>query len=101
MALHLTVEHRDGGTTKTAVFPITEIAFEERFHPLTWSEAWSLEYPRETWLYFVAWHSIHDEGKTSLTFEEWARTVATVRVELDATKKDTESPPTAPVPLPG
>ena len=100
MAIHLTVEHRDGGQTKTTVWPATEVAFEEHFQK-AWSASWSEEPPREAYLYFAAWHSIHDDGKTALDFTAWLRTVAAVTIDVDATTEDNDRGPLAQAPLPG
>lgn len=97
MAIHLTVEHRDGGQTKTTVWPATEVAFEQHFQK-PWSACWSEDPPRESYLYFAAWHSIHDDGKTGLDFSAWMRTIATVIVDMPATKEDAERGPLDPAP---
>lgn len=99
--INLTVRHRDGGTTKTTVWAATEVAFEQRFAPLSWGEAWREEIPHETYLYFMAWHSIHDDDRTALTFEAWLRTVATVEVDIEETRTGNEAPPTDPGAVPG
>lgn len=100
MAIHLTVEHRDGGQTKTTVWPATEVAFEQHFQK-PWAASWTEDPPRESYLYFSAWHSIYDEKRTALEFSDWLRTVATVTIDIEASKEDTASGPLAQAPLPG
>ena len=100
MAINLTVEHRDGGTTKTTVWPASEVAVEEHFQK-PWSAMWQEEPPREAYLYFAAWHSIHDDGKTALDFTAWMRTVAAVTVDIEASKEAAERGPLDQAPPPG
>lgn len=90
MALNLTVKHKDGAEIKTKISAATEVAFEEHFGK-SWTEAFTEEHPRNTYLYFAAWHSIHDEGKTELLFDKWIRTLESF--EVDAVPPN----PTAPV----
>lgn len=89
MAITVTVKHRDGTRTDTTVWASTEVAFEDHFGK-SWSEAFSDPHPNQKYLYFVAWHSIYDAGKTALEFTDYLRTIDTV--ELGAV----DSPPLAP-----
>lgn len=88
MALNLTVKHKDGSEIKTEVSASTEVAFEEHFG-ISWLEAFSEKLPRNTYIYFAAWHSIHDEGKTALDFKTWLKTFDSYEIE-DATANPTE-----------
>lgn len=79
MAIDVTVKHRDGTKTETRVWASTEVAFEDHFSK-SWSEAFTEQHPAQKYLYFVAWHSIHEAGKTGLTFADWMKTVDTVEL---------------------
>jgi hypothetical protein len=80
MALHLTVTHKDGTETKTQVSAATEVAFEAHFNK-AWSEAFTEDHPRSTYIYYAAWHSITEDKKTALPFEEWIRTLESFEVD--------------------
>jgi len=75
MAVEIDVKHRDGTITRTKVWASTEVAFEEKFGGLSWTEAFTQDHPRQTYLYFAAFHSIQESGSTPLTFAEWMKTV--------------------------
>lgn len=85
MAIEVTVQHRDGDQTNVTVWPVVEVLFEDEFG-LPWSEAFSdkREHIPQKWLYFVAYQSVKDAGKTGLPFEDWLRTVATVTAKGEA-----------------
>lgn len=80
MALKLTVKHKDGSESRTQISAATEVAFEEHFGK-AWSEAFSEDHPKNSYLYFAAWHSIHDNGQTALDFKTWLRTMDTFEVD--------------------
>jgi hypothetical protein len=80
MGLHLTVQHKDGTETKTQVSAATEVAFEAHFNK-AWSEAFTEDHPRSTYIYYAAWHSITEDKKTALPFEEWIRTLESFEVD--------------------
>lgn len=80
MALKLTVKHKDGSESRAVITPSTEVAFEEHFGK-AWTEAFSEAFPKNQYLYYAAWHSLHDEGKTGLEFKEWLRTMDSFDVE--------------------
>lgn len=82
MPISVTVKHRDGSTTNAEVWASTEVAFEEKFG-VAWSEAFSMAYPRQTYIYFSAYHASVEAGKTALSFENWMKTVGTVELEGD------------------
>lgn len=93
MAIDVTVKHRDGTKTETRVWASTEVAFETRFDK-AWGEAFMENYPRQAYLYFVAWHSIHEAGKTGHTFDEWIKSVDTVELAgVETSPKDQALPP--------
>jgi len=94
MALNITVKHKDGSETRTRITPATEVSFEAHFSK-SWSEAFSEEHPRNTYIYYVTWHSIYDDGRTAQTFEEWLRTLESYEVEAEP------ADPSDPVALPG
>ena len=75
MAVDIDVKHRDGTITRTKVWASTEVAFEERFQGLSWTEAFTQDHPQQTYLYYAAYHSIHESGGTSLGFPDWMKTV--------------------------
>ena len=79
MAIDVTVKHRDGTKTDARVWASTEVAFEDSFSK-SWSEAFTEQHPHQKYLYFVAWHSLLEAGKTGLDFTEWMRTVDTVEL---------------------
>lgn len=79
MAIDVAVKHRDGTRTETRVWASTEVAFEDYFST-SWSQAFTEEHPRQKYLYFVAWHSLSEAGKTGLEFAEWMKTVDTVEL---------------------
>jgi hypothetical protein len=78
MAIAITVKHRDGSESKTKVWASTEVAFEEKFG-IAWTEAFTENHPKQTYLYFAAYHSIHEAGNTGLSFEMWMRNVDEVQ----------------------
>ena len=82
MALHLTVKHKDGTETKTQVSAATEVAFEAHFNK-AWSEAFTEEHPRSTYIYYAAWHSITEDKNTAQPFEQWIKTLASFEVDTD------------------
>lgn len=82
MALKLTVKHKDGSESRTTITPATEVAFEEHFGK-AWTEAFSEEHPYNGYLYFAAWHSIQDDGRTALDFKAWLRTMDSFTVQTD------------------
>ena len=93
MALHLTVQHKDGTETKTTVSAATEVAFESHFNK-AWSEAFTEDHPRSTYIYYAAWHSITEDKKTALPFEEWIRTLESFEVDTEDPKhSDQEAQP--------
>jgi hypothetical protein len=92
MSLSITVKHKDGAEVRTRITAATEVAFEAHFSK-SWSEAFTEEHPRNTYIYFVTWHSIHDDGRTPLTFEQWLRTLESYEVEAEPLDP---SPPVAP-----
>lgn len=93
MPISITVKHRDGGQVKTQIWPSTEIAFERNFK-LPWIKAFADGEPFQEYLYFAAHHALFEDGKTGLTFDEWARTIAEIDLEADtANPGDTAAPP--------
>ncbi|CAB5219014.1 hypothetical protein UFOVP227_20 [uncultured Caudovirales phage] len=76
----VTVKHRDGSEAKAQVWASTEIAFERKFK-LAWSEAFSTEHTFQEYVYFTAWYALTEEGKCSLDFDSWVKTIETVGVE--------------------
>ena len=92
MAISVTVKHRDGSTTNAEVWASTEVAFEEKFG-LSWSEAFSMDHPRQTFIYFSAYHAIQEAGKTGLSFDAWMKTINTV--ELEGGDEGNDSAPVA------
>lgn len=95
MALKLTVKHKDGSESRTTISPATEVAFEDHFGK-AWGEAFSEEHPRNAYLYFAAWHSIHLDGGTALDFMPWLKGLDSFTVETpeEATGPlDQEAPP--------
>lgn len=80
MALKLTVKHKDGSEARAVITAATEVAFEEHFGK-SWSEAFSEEHPKNSYLYFAAWHSIYDDGRTALDFKAWLRTMESFDVD--------------------
>lgn len=80
MSLKLTVKHKDGSESRAIITASTEVAFEEHFGK-AWGEAFSEDHPRNAYLYFAAWHSLHDDGKTALDFKAWLRTMESFDVE--------------------
>ncbi len=94
MPIRVTVQHRDGGHHETTVWPSTEVEFEDYFGVI-WSEAFAKEHVPQKYLYFVAWHSLYEEKKTTAPFGEWIKTVGEVRVAGD------QVPPTVPGAPPG
>lgn len=92
--IRITVAHRDGTESKAEVWASTEVAFERKFG-IAWMEGFSKEYPFQEYIYFAAYHAIHEAGRTGLTFEEWVKTVAEVKLEAED-----ENPP-KPAPQPG
>jgi hypothetical protein len=81
MSLKLTVAHKDGSESRTTITASTEVAFEEHFGK-AWGEAFSEPHPRSAYLYFAAWHSIYDDGRTALEFKAWLRTMESFEVEM-------------------
>lgn len=96
MAISVIVKHRDGSTTNAEIWASTEVAFEEKFG-IAWSEAFSLPHPRQTYIYFSAYHAALEAGKTGLPFDAWMKNVATV--DLEGGDEDPKS--SAPAPQPG
>ena len=81
MSLKLTVKHKDGSESRTTITASTEVAFEEHFGK-AWGEAFSEPHPRSAYLYFAAWHSIYDDGRTPLDFKPWLRTMESFEVHV-------------------
>lgn len=84
MAINVTVKHRDGTRTDTTVWASTEVAFEAHFGK-SWGQAFTEEHPSQTYLYFAAWHSVQEAGKTGHTFEEWLKTIDAVELAGEET----------------
>lgn len=80
--IRVSVKHRDGTETKGEVWSSTEVAFERKFG-LAWAEGFAKEYPFQEYVYFTAYHAIHEAGKTGLSFDDWLKTVGTVDIEAD------------------
>lgn len=92
MAINVTVKHRDGTRTDTTVWASTEVAFEAHFGK-SWGEAFTETHPSQTYLYFAAWHSVQEAGKTGLTFEEWLKTIDAVELAGEANSPFDPAPP--------
>lgn len=90
----ITVAHRDGTETKAEVWASTEVAFERKFG-IAWAEAFAKEYPFQEYIYFTAYHAIHEAGKTGLIFDEWVKTIGEVKLEAE------DENPTVPAAPPG
>ena len=78
----VTVKHRDGSDSKALVGPSTEVAFERKFQT-AWSAAWGMEHTPQEYVYFTAWSALSLEGKCSLDFDSWLKTVESVGVEAE------------------
>lgn len=94
MTLKLTVQHKDGSESRANITASTEVAFEEHFGK-AWGEAFSEEHPRNAYLYFAAWHSIHDEGRTALDFKTWLKTMESFEVEVSEAADPLDQAPPA------
>lgn len=92
--IRITVQHRDGTETKAEVWSSTEVAFERKFG-IAWAEGFAKEYPFQEYIYFTAYHAIHEAGKTGLPFDEWLKTIGDVTLEAD------DANPTEPAAQPG
>lgn len=80
--IRVLVKHRDGTETKGEVWASTEVAFERKFG-IAWAEGFAKEHPFQEYIYFTAYHAIHEAGRTGLTFDDWMKTVAIVDIEAD------------------
>lgn len=93
MAIEVTVKHRDGTTTDAKVWASTEVAFESQFGK-AWGEAFSEDHPKQTYLYFAAYHAIQEAGRTGLTFEDWIKTVDAITLAgVESAPLDQAPPP--------
>ena len=75
VALH--IEYADGSAVDVATTAADLMAFETKFDKSFTVFADNL---RLTYLMWLAWHVVKREEKTSLDFDPWADTVASVRI---------------------
>ena len=87
----VTVKHRDGSDAKAQVWASTEVAFERKFG-MAWSAAFSMEHTPQEYVYFTAWYALTEEGKCSLDFDGWLKTIANVGVEGDEENPTNQAP---------
>lgn len=93
--IKVTVKHNDGSEVKGLVGPATEVALERKFQ-IAWSAAFAQEHTPQEYVYFTAWSAMSLEGKTSLDFDSWLKTVESVGVDADV-----ENPLGTQAPSPG
>lgn len=95
MNIRVTVQHRNGGTDTVTVWPATEVEFEDYFGT-PWGEAFSRDHIAQKHLYFVAWHCMYEDGKTTAPFAQWIKTLGSVSIVTDENPPSgQEAPPTS------
>ena len=85
MSINVTIQHRDGTTTSATVWPSTEVALEDEFDVI-WGEVFSRDHIPQKYLYFIAYHTVHEAGKTGLDFNEYLKTIGSVSVDGEIPK---------------
>lgn len=78
----VTVKHKDGSEVKGQVGPATEVALERKFQ-IAWSAAFAQEHTPQEYVYFTAWSALSLDGKCSLDFDSWLKTVDSVGVDAE------------------